>query len=154
MNIKHLLGKAINAHIDGDAVEVTESLKHAIVEKAREIINENSYYTHVEPQGNGKYLIDEVPVESGETVNVYLTLGRCTPATQGNYSSRASDPEEYYGTSAEIDYTVLQVDRYDEDTGELTELIGAEANAFLDDASHEYISDRLYYFLETKRGGE
>lgn len=160
MNVKHLLAKAINAHVAGDAEAVSQALKQAVAQKTRNLVNEAAPNAHgiVNWWENdtayfGPY---DIELSEGEVANfpagpyeiiVSADAKQYGRNTRGNFSSRAADPDEYYGEEAEYELTIEAIQLFEaQDDQAIAELEGPAAAALVP----EHVCDLILAEIKQK----
>lgn len=127
MNVKTMLAQALNAQVAGDATAVADALKQVITAKAKAVVESNGR-AQVAPNEHGviNWWEADIPfygpfdLELSEGEVPGLTAGSyemCVSAdvkvfgrrTQGNFSSVAADPDEYFGEEPDYDVVVNAV---------------------------------------------
>ncbi len=160
MNVKNLLAQAVNAQVAGDANAVTQALKQAITQKTRSLVREAAPNAHgiVNWWENdtpffGPY---DIELSEGEVADfpagqyeiiVSADAKQYGRNTVGNFSSRAADPDEYYGEEADYELNIHAIQLFEaQDDQAIAELEGSAAAALVP----EHVCDQILNEIKQK----
>lgn len=155
MDIKQLLKTAIDAKIGGDQKGFQEAMKQVMSAKVGSILAEEDEAPYLRCDKSDCVGPIEVEVDDnqvpGLVAGIYQAyvdgdVSHFGRSTQGNFSSRASDPDEYFGEQPESELQMSTVYFYDfEDSSEepLAAINGEEAQRVLSVEQLDDIQNRL-----------
>lgn len=150
MKVKRLLKEALEAKIQGNDEAFNAAMKKAVLEKTKRLVKENGAMGDT-PDETGfgigvPLMLRDVEVSiDGElqSVDVVVQVNEFEPASQGSYSWNADSDSDYHGSSAELDFTILEIHPFDEDGNPLAPIVGEEAKSLVDNAAYSRIYSTL-----------
>lgn len=153
MNVKKLLGQAIEAHIAGDTAAASQAIRTAVTNKAKQMIGESERklgkYGEQLPRemDSHEFLIPEVEFQlNGETYlgSAIVAVRSYIKPTAGNHSPVAPDPSTYFGDEEELEWDVVEIFNYcDEDGNFLPVLTDADAHAVFSERELDRLENQL-----------
>lgn len=157
-DIRKLLNQAITSHIRGDADATKTAFKQVVQQKAKSLVAESVFSSH---QGDNTYGPFPITLEDGDVEGVQAgqydimvtaemdVQGRYT---QGNFSSRAADPDEYYGEEPDFELRIEAIEIYPTDDDKLiTTVTGPQATRLTPEEAYSTIYRDAMELLNKKR---